>query len=102
MLYPDVAHSCSAQCREVGTAVQCLSDVTCQGPDVCAFAAYHPDVCLHGFGVKCQQFYFVDAQRLGFELYLFSLSGQFVGTVAVDFAGRVGWWHLFDFADKSL
>ena len=87
----------------MGAALQGLTDVARQRANVRTLGADHADGDLRVFLMAefaTQQFYFVNAQGLGFEFNVFSLARQVIGALAVYLAGRECGRYLHDFSNE--
>ena len=102
VLHPHVAHLCATEGGEVSSRGECAAQIPGQGTDIGALAADYAQDELHLFGIKRHHFYLVDADVLGFELYVLAIAAHVVGADAVDLYCTVGRRYLFYLANKLL
>lgn len=97
-----VADTCASERREISAAVQGKADVACQGPDIGALAADHPDGHAPVVAVEVGELYLLDMYALGFQDHALAVAPIFIRPFAVHLHGAVGRRHLVDVADEAL
>ena len=100
VLYPHIADTGAAQCREMAAAAESRSDVAGESTDICAFAAHNPDgnALLRVF----EKLYLVYYENLRFKLHFLAEPGKLIGTYPFYLAGGECRWYLLYSPRKVL
>lgn len=83
-----ITHPGTAESRQVGTTLESPANVACQCAYIGTLATLHTDAQQHQVSIEVSHLYLVDADGLGFQFHLFTLTLQLIGPVTPIFTAE--------------